>query len=184
MKDSFVTPLVGFAKFALGGLFTLAFRLVTPLIGMPNVTPLMATQFSGAKAYGPWIGGLYGFLSMIALDLVTGNVGYWTISTSICYGLIGIVAGYMFKGRSPSTKDFLVASVAGTLFFDLVTGVLMAPLAGTSIQVAFVGQIPFTAYHLVGNLFFALFSRIFYEKIMGNPALEIKLIFKDAYVPH
>lgn len=178
--DAFIGPLVGVAKFALGGLLTLLFRLVSPVLGLPNVSPLMATELAGAKAYGPWIAGLYGALSMIMLDIIMGAIGPWTIYTAAASAVVGVAGGYMLKGRPNRTRDYVALSIAGTLFFDITTGVLVAPLHGTSLGMALLGQIPFTMYHLGGNVFFALFAPIFFEKIMKNPQIELTLLARNA----
>lgn len=175
MKDPVVWS-VGLAKFALAGFITLLFRLVTPLLGMPNVAPLMATQLAGARAYGPWVAGLYGFLGMILLDACTGALGPWTIATSICYAIVGVAGGYYLKDRPITVRHYVGVSVVGTLFFDLVTGVLLAPIHGTPLGVAALGQIPFTLWHLAGNSFFALFAPWFFRSVIGNCSLELRLI--------
>jgi uncharacterized membrane protein len=142
----------------------------------------MATELSGSKAYGPWVGGLYGALSILLLDILVGKVGSWTIITAITYGVVGVWGAYFFKGRSASAKNFVLASIVGTLFFDLVTGVLMGPIIfGQPWISAIVGQIPFTLRHLAGNVAFAaVLAPWFYTKIMDNPKWELLRFFKFA----
>lgn len=50
----------------------------------------------------------------------------------------------------------MLFAIAATIFFDLLTGVLLGPvLFGGSMREAFIGQIPFTVKHLLGNIFLA-----------------------------
>lgn len=159
-------------KYILGFLLTAVFRLITPYLHLSNVSPLMATQLTGSKAYGPLIGGLYGTASILLLDLLVGQLGSWSITTSITYGIVGIIGGIYLKNKKASAKNFVIASIIGTLFFDLVTGVLMGPLLyGQPWSSAIIGQIPFTLRHLAGNITFAIIlAPWFYRSIMTNPS--------------
>ena len=182
MKNNIVHSLAGLPKYAAGFVGTLIFRLLSPLLGLWNVSPLMATELAGSKAYGPWVGGLYGALSIVLLDIIVGKAGSWTIITALTYGAVGILGAFFFKSRSASAWNFVLASVVGTLFFDLITGVLMGPLLyGQPWVEAMVGQIPFTLRHLAGNMFFAsVLAPWFYRKIMDNPQWELARILKFA----
>lgn len=117
---------------------------------------------------------------MILVDLIMGKIGVWTIVTSITYGFVGVFGAVFLKNRSASAKNFIYISIVGTLFFDLITGVLMGPLLfGGSFGTAAIGQIPFTLRHLGGNIFFAaVLAPWFYKKIMTNPKWEVTNIFK------
>lgn len=180
MKNEIARSLAGLPKYIVGFIGTLVFRLLSPYLGLWNVSPLMATELAGSKAYGPWVGGLYGALSILMLDVLMGKVGMWTAITAVTYGAVGVWGAYFFKQREASTRNFIVASVIGALFFDLVTGVLMGPLLyGQPWMEAIVGQIPFTLRHVVGNIGFAIvLAPWFYRKIMDNPQWEISRIFK------
>lgn len=172
----------GLPKYVAGFIGTLLFRLVTPVFGLSNLSPLMATELAGAKAYGPVLAGVYGALSIALIDILVGKVGLWTIVTSITYGIIGVWGANFFRSRQASRKNFVIASFAGTLFFDFITGICMGPiLFAQQLSVAFVGQIPFTLQHLAGNLFFALvLAPWFYKKIMENPKWEFSHLFRLA----
>ena len=182
MKHTIVNSLSGMPKFIAGFISTLAFRLLSPFLGLWNVSPLMATELSGSKAYGPLVGGLYGALSMVLLDLLMGKVGSWTFITAVTYGAVGAWGAYFLRHREGSAKNFVVASIVGTLFFDLITGVLMGPLLyHQAWSDAIIGQIPFTLRHLAGNTFFAItLAPWFYTKIMENPKWELSRLFKAA----
>lgn len=182
MKNKIVHSLAGLPKYAAGFISTLVFRLLSPFLGLWNVSPLMATELAGSKSYGPIVGGLYGALSMVLLDILMSKVGPWTILTALTYGAVGVWGGYFLRNRSATTKSFVIASIVGTLFFDLVTGVLMGPLLyGQPWVTAIVGQIPFTLRHLAGNVFFAsVLAPWFYRKIMENPRWELSAVLKTA----
>jgi uncharacterized membrane protein len=182
MKNSFNHSLAGLPKYVVGFLGTLIFRLMSPFFGLWNISPLMATELAGAKAYGPWVGGLYGALSMALVDVLMGKVGSWTIVTSITYGLVGVLGAFYLRERQASRSNFIITSIVGTLFFDLITGVLMGPiLFGGSFALAAIGQVPFTLRHLAGNVFFAaVLAPWFYRQIMNNPKWELRQIFKFA----
>jgi hypothetical protein len=64
--------------------------------------------------------------------------------------------------------------VIGTLFFDAVTGLSIGPLFfNQSFQGALWGQIPFTLWHLMGNISFALIlSPAIYKSIIENKKLD------------
>lgn len=182
MQNILFSSLAGLPKFVVGFIGTLTFRLVTPLIGFANISPLMATELAGGKAYGPLIAGAYGALSIFLLDVLVGKVGVWTIWTTISYAVVGIGGAWFMQRRAASAKNFIIASVVGTLFFDFVTGVMMGPLVFSQpFTEAFFGQIPFTLRHLGGNIFFAAaLAPWFYRKIMANPRLELARVFRFA----
>jgi uncharacterized membrane protein len=93
---------------------------------------------------------------MVLYDFITGYVGIWTWVTASSYGLIGIGAYFFFKKYESKIYNYVLFSFIATILFDLVTGVLFAPVFGVSIWNAFMLQIPFTLIHLVGNIGFAL----------------------------
>ena len=120
---------------------------------------------------------------MSILDLLVGKVGSWTILTALTYGAVGVWGGYFLQHRSATTKNFVIASVVGTLFFDLITGVIAGPLMfGQSATIAVIGQIPFTIRHLMGNLLFALLTPWFYRSVMNNPSWQVSQLFSSSRV--
>lgn len=87
MKNDIVQAFSGVLKYVAGFAATLVFRLLSPFLGLSNVSPLMATQLAGAKAYGPWVGALYGALSIALLDMLVGSMGSWTLVTGLTQAL-------------------------------------------------------------------------------------------------
>ena len=138
-----------------GVVVCLLMRLIP--IRPPNIEPVFATELPFAKVYGASVGFLFGILSILLYDIITGTLGPWTIVTSLTYGTIGLTAGYFFKKRDISRKNILLFTVGGTLFYDAITGLLVGPLLfHQPFIIALVGQIPFTILHLLGNALFAL----------------------------
>jgi len=165
-------------KFVIGwvAVFAIQFLPFRP----PNVEPVLAAQMPFAKRFG-WFGGFFfGFTSIALYDLLAGRVGVWTWVTAGMFGLLGILAFLFFKKRKAEPKNFLVCAVFGTLLYDAVTGLTIGPLFfGQSFMGALVGQIPFTLYHLVGNVVFSLVvSPLAYRWIVENESLETDAILE------
>ena len=102
-------------------------------------------------------GFLFGFLSIVLYDIITGQIGAWTFITSSAYGILGLSATVYFKNKKSSSWNYVKFSIMGTLFFDAVTGLSVGPLIfHQPFMGALAGQIPFTIFHLLGNISFAL----------------------------
>ncbi len=162
-------------KFTLGFIICLLVRLIP--FRPPNVEPILATQMPFGKAYGGAPAFLFAFFSIIFFDLVTSGIGMWSLMTATTYGLIGFGAGFYFKNKScPTRWDYAGFAILGTLFFDAVTGLTIGPLFFHQTFIsAFIGQIPFTAMHLLGNVSFAvLLSPAIYHFVIENKRLEVR----------
>lgn len=118
----------------------------------PNIEPVMASTMPLAKKYGHTSAFIFAFLSMALFDVIDGEVGAWTWVTAVVYGVIGITASYYFKNKSNRPINYLKFSIVSTLAFDALTGLTIGPIFyGQSFIIALVGQIPFTAIHLLSN---------------------------------
>ncbi len=123
----------------------------------PNIEPVMASTMPMAKKYGKASAFIFAFLSMALFDVIDGVVGPWTWVTSIVYGVIGISAAYYFKNKSNRPLNYLKFSIMSTLAFDALTGLTIGPVFfNQPFLTALIGQIPFTAIHLLGNGILAL----------------------------
>jgi uncharacterized membrane protein len=141
------------------------FKIITVFMGCllfrlfplraPNVEPIMASVMPLGRKYGALTGFLFGFLSIFLYDAVT-HFGAWTWTASITYGAIGAVSFFYFKKFNSRASDFAIFAFFATIVYDLVTGILFAPMFGQTMWNAFILQIPFTALHLAGNIGFAL----------------------------
>jgi len=133
-----------------------------------------------SKAYGSWIGFAFAFMSIVLFDLATGKTGVWTLITALSYGCIGLWAGRYFKNRSNEATTYASFAVMSTIGYDVVTGLTIGPIFFNQTLVqAFVGQIPFTVIHLIGNVAFAvILSPALYTYILYNNQLEPKTLLE------
>jgi uncharacterized membrane protein len=150
----------------------------------PNIEPILSVEMPFSKAYGVYAGFLFGFLSVLVYDLLTHTLGLWTIITSSAYGILGLWSGLYFNKKEASVLNYVRFTIMGTLFFDAVTGLSIGPIFfHQSLLTAFVGQIPFTLWHLVGNISFAIFlSPVVYKFIINNTRLNY-LSFVEIFNP-
>lgn len=174
MKDKFkiITIFVG----------CLLFRLIP--LRAPNVEPIMASIMPLSRKYGAFLGFLFGFLSIFLYDTLT-HFGSWTWITAITYGTIGALASIYFNKFKTSIFHFALFSIFATIVFDLITGVLFAPIFGQTMLNALVMQIPFTVLHLAGNIGFAvtlsplinkwLVSKEFFTLQKNHSLAEVKI---------
>ena len=142
-------------KFVLGFIACFLVRLIP--FRPPNIEPILATQMPFSRAFGAWPGFLFGFLSIFLFDSITRHLGVWSLITGVTYGLLGLFATYYFKKNKGNKWNYVRFAIFGTLFFDVVTGLTIGPLFfRQSLGSALIGQIPFTLWHLLGNISFAL----------------------------
>jgi len=159
-------------KFILGFLVCLLVRIIP--LRPPNVEPILSTQMPFAKAYGKTAGFFFAFFSILLYDLVTGTLGEWSLITATTYGAIGLLAARYFRHRESRALNYAVFAIIGTLIFDGITGLSIGPLFfHQPFMEALLGQIPFTLWHLAGNVSFALvLSPALYRFVIENRKLE------------
>jgi len=144
-----------YIKFSFGLILSLLVRLIP--WRAPNIEPILAVAMPFSKYYGTLAGFSFGVLSVLFYDIVTGTLGVHTFFTAGAYGVIGIFAALYFKKRESTPWNYMRFAIPATLFFDAATGLTIGPLfMHQSFYAAFLGQIPFTALHLLGNISFAL----------------------------
>lgn len=142
----------------------------------PNVEPLMAVIAPFGKVYGAVTAFLFGFLSIAIYDSFTSGIGIWTLITALAYGFVGLGARYFFKNRS-GWKSYASYAVIATLLYDAVTGLTIGPLFfHQSFMVSLIGQIPFTALHLLGNVSFAIILSPVIEKWMTRESRVVSTV--------
>jgi uncharacterized membrane protein len=152
------------------------FRLIP--FKAPNLEPIMASIMPISKKYGALFSFLFAFLSIFLFDLVT-NFGIWTWLVALTYGLIGLGASFYFKKYKSSVLNFVFFAFMSTIVFDLITGVLFAPIFNQTILNALILQIPFTLLHLAGNVGFALTLSPILNKWLNK---ENSFVFKNNFV--
>lgn len=128
----------------------------------PNNDPIMAIAMPYAKHKKRWMAIGFPILAMSLFDCLSAEVGVWTIVTAATYGLLGVGFSVLYgrraaRGRRIGPLTFLVSGVAGVLVFDFITGPIMSSvLFRITFTQAFVGQIPFTLWHLASVSAYAL----------------------------
>jgi len=142
-------------KFTLALVLCLLVRMIP--LRAPNVEPILATTMPMSRAYGAFAGFSFALLSILLYDTLTGTLGVHTFFTAGAYGVVGLWAAYYFKKNKANRWGYVRFAVIGTLFFDAATGLTIGPIFfHQSFLVSLIGQIPFTALHLLGNIAFAL----------------------------
>jgi len=168
-------------KFALGLILCLLVRLIP--FRAPNVEPILATTMPFGKAYGALAGFSFAILSILLYDLLTGTLGMQTFFTAGAYGIIGLWSGIYFKKYNGNAWSYVRFAIIGTLFFDALTGLTVGPIFfHQSFFGSLIGQIPFTALHLTGNIVFAfVLSPVIYNFLIGNTVRnrKVKLCFAE-----
>jgi uncharacterized membrane protein len=146
----------------------------------------MATLMPFSRAYGKAAGFFFGFGSMVLFDVVVGKVGIWTLVTAVAYGLVGLWAALYFKNKKNTAWNYAKFAVISTILFDIVTGFTVGPLFfGQPLSAAVIGQIPFTALHLLGNVSFALIlSPALYTYVIENKKFESANLFINLNSKH
>ena len=174
----------GAFKYIAGWLLVFLIRLIP--FRAPNIEPVMAALMPYAKRYGIIGGLMFGTLSIVLFDLATGTMGQWTLITASAYGMVGVGSAIFFRSRSSSRKNYVLFAVMGTIFYDAATGLSIGPLFFSQpFSEAFFGQIPFTMWHLAGNIAFALvLSPALWRWIVINPKFETGHILRTIQKVH
>lgn len=146
---------------------------------IPNFDPVMGSMLPFSRQNKWYESALFAGLTIITFDIITGFVGAWTAVTAITYAALGTLFHFYYKGKKVDLKMYIGSGVFGVLIYDLVTGVLAGPvLFGGSYYEAFVGQIPFTVYHLISvTIFVLILTPLLDRHIIANPGLEDAKLF-------
>jgi uncharacterized membrane protein len=168
-------------KFVLGWIVVFAVRLIP--FRPANLEPLLAMQMPFAKKYGSIAAFVFGFTSIVLFDLITSGIGVWTAVTGLAYGLLGVVSVYFFRKMKGSRLNYAVFAVFATIFYDAVTGLTIGPLFfGQPLYLALVGQIPFTAMHVLGNTVLALTVSPYIEGLLVKQNSLVNSLIERAFV--
>jgi hypothetical protein len=166
-------------KYIIGFIVCFALRLMP--FRPVNVEPIMATTMPFGKRWGWLAGGFFGAASIIIFDIIHPTPGFpslgiWTLVTALMYGLVGAAAGlYLQKQKETKIRHYVGFAVIATLAYDFITGPIMSSIIWKMpFLVALIGQIPFTLWHLGGNVVFAvLLSPSLYHWVVDNKKLEL-----------
>lgn len=165
-------------KFFSGFIVCLIIRLIP--FRLPNIEPILTTTMPFSLRYGAAGGFLFGFFSIVIYDVILSKVGIWTLITAVLYGSLGVLSSYYFKSRESSRINYVKFAIAGTIYYDLISGIGIGVFVfKQSFMVTLLGQIPFTAMHLLGNIAFALIlSPVIYRWVVNNNSLEFNILIK------
>lgn len=162
-----------FARLVLSMVIANAIRLLRVI---PNNDPIMSMALPFSRRSSVWTSFAFPFITMASFDFVTGYVGAWTVVTSLTYGILGVIFHYALKDRKRvGIKRYLGYGVFGVLVFDFVTGVIATPFLYPPIGFwqALIGQIPFTAMHLLTtSAFILVVTPLLDKEVLLNKHLE------------
>ncbi len=147
----------------------------------PNIEPITATLMPFGKQFGILGGALFGAITVLLYDLFTGTLGMWSLLTVSGFVLLGVASGMYFK-KDRGRFGYLRFAIVGTIGYDVLTGLSVGPLFfGQPFMEALVGQVPFTMYHLAGNILLALVLSPLIEKwVVKNPSLAFEQVPQKA----
>ncbi len=159
-------------KYVFGLVVCLLLRLIPYRV--PNIEPIMATTMPFGKQFSYLGGFAFGFLSIVLFDLLT-KFGLWTWITAGMYGLVGLAAAWWFQKRPATALNFAGFSIVATLVYDFITGPIMSSfMFKMPFMESLIGQIPFTLWHLGGNVVFAVVvSPVLYKWVVSNESFAI-----------
>lgn len=148
---------------------------------VPNVEPILATTMPFSEQLGPVAGFLFAVLSIVLYDTLTHGLSVWTVIIAGTYGAVAMLGWVFLRKNRGRVWGYFLYSIVGTLFFDAVTGLGIGPLFfGQPFREALLGQIPFTMYHLMGNMFLSLtLSPAVYQWIVVNKKLEPQWLWRS-----
>ncbi|MFA6353327.1 MAG: hypothetical protein WCW93_00085 [Candidatus Paceibacterota bacterium] len=141
-------------KFTAALILCLLIRLIP--FRAPNIEPILATLMPFSKVYGAFVGFFFAVLSILLYDVITGTLGIQTFFTTLAYGIIGFWSANYFTKNKADKWGYVRFAILGTLFFDAFTGLTVGPMFfHQSFIGSLIGQIPFTFFHLLGNVVLA-----------------------------
>ena len=143
----------------------------------PNIEPVMSASMPISRKFGGYSGFVFAAFSVVALDFMVGRLGYWTAYTAIAYGIVGYAAAlWLSRKKEVKGREYAEFALLATIFYDAVTALAFGIQFGQSLEATIIGQIPFTAYHVMGNVVLAYFvSPVLYKWIVANPKLELNI---------
>ena len=167
-------------KYLIGLLTVVTIRLIPH---PPNVEPIMSTMMPFSKKWG-WLSGMtFCLLSVLLFDTLSGTLGIWSLMTAGTYALIGASSGLYFKNREGRIRNYVKFSILATILYDAITGIGTGMLFfNQTFLTTFMGQVPFTIYHLTGNILLSIIvSPALYKWVVSNPKLETSKIFERVF---
>jgi len=150
---------------------------------IPNVEPIMLFTIVIALNFGPISGFIFGAGSMFFSDFILGLPGPWTLYTSLAYGFVGLLVGFIgvfFKERKFNRIELSAIAFVMTILWDLITATFWAFQTMQPLYLVYVAQIPFTLLHLSNCIFAFLFAPYlmkFYSEVKNLSVDNFLLLF-------
>ena len=150
-----------------------AFSVIGRLIfaPLPGFKPVTAITVISGVALGPEAGFLVGSVSAIVSNIFFGQ-GPWTPFQMFVWGIIGFLAGIIFRGRIKPNRIGLCifGAFSGVLFSAMMDIWTVLAVDGTwswqRYAAAMVSAVPFMIVYVVSNvIFLLLLAKPFLEKI-------------------
>jgi LytS/YehU family sensor histidine kinase len=151
-----------FAALAIGGNYALS--------AIPNVELSSVMVFLSGFLFGPIIGALVGFTSMVIYQFwnpwgaFIPPIGLAVIGCTIFFGIIGGILGKALQRLDYSDQRWLLLpalfGVLLTLFYDLVTNFAYSLSFGVPFIIALITGFPYLLIHIISNgLLFGLLTQ-------------------------
>lgn len=150
---------------------------------VPSVEPIIPLAIIAGLLFGVKEGFIAGSAAYVISNFfVWGLQGPWTIFQVLGAAVPGAFGGIFKHFKKPTTKDLIILSVIGTVFYEIImnlSGAIMGiGLLGVfslfAIPLYFLTSLPFSLAHIGSNAVFAkLFSPLLKLKVKKN---EFKVI--------
>lgn len=145
-------------------LFSAAVAGRVALQWVPSVEPIIPFAVLAGFLFGMKEGTALGAGAYIISNfLVWGLQGPWTIFQAFGAAVPGAAAGIIGKVKKAKTRDIIILSILGTVFFEIIMNIsgaamgigLLGAFSLFTIPLYFVTSAPFSTVHILSNIIFA-----------------------------
>lgn len=150
-------------------------------IWLPSFKPMAGIIILVAMTFGPQAGFMSGAISMIISNIIFSQ-GPWTAYQMFCYGMIGLIAGFLAKAKIFSQKHVIRTSII-TFFLVFVMSTLILDTSSLFLMSStynLVGLITFYVAGMPMNIMNAIASAITVF-ILSKPFFAIITRLKNKY---
>lgn len=91
---------------------------------LPSFKPMAGIIILIGMSFGPQAGFMSGAISMIISNMIFGQ-GPWTPWQMFCYGLIGLIAGFLSKAKILSQKHIIRTSIISFFLIFILSGIIL-----------------------------------------------------------
>ena len=155
--------------------------------GIPNIMPVTIIVIMVASKYGVQRSIAFVILVTVSSNAVLGD-GWWTLFQVLAWSAVACVSALFSVHDSKgnlSMKRLTFAAIWSAPLFSII--VSLSILDGTMSSLEFVlylfNGIPFDALHMMGNVFFAVWSGAWFERILTlqTPSQQ-RIVREDQHV--